>query len=82
MQLQSIKLFSLTEMLIVFSSCIVWSKIVFILTLNRNKSVSRLLFLSAEMFKKPMAKSVDPDQTAPLGAVCSSSTLFASILKL
>ena len=24
--------------------------------------------------------SVDPDQTAPLGAVCSGSTLFASIL--
>ena len=29
-----------------------------------------------------MANSVDPDQTAPLGAVCSGSTLFASILKL
>ena len=28
-----------------------------------------------------MAKSVDPDQTAPIGAVCSGSTLFASILK-
>ena len=27
-----------------------------------------------------MASSVDPDQTAPLGAVCSGSTLFASIL--
>ena len=27
-----------------------------------------------------MAISVDPDQTAPLGAVCSGSTLFASIL--
>ena len=27
-----------------------------------------------------MAKSVDPDQTAPTGAVCSGSTLFASIL--
>ena len=27
-----------------------------------------------------MAESVDPDQTAPLGAVCSGSTLFASIL--
>ena len=25
-------------------------------------------------------KSVDPDQTAPLGAVCSGSKLFASIL--
>ena len=27
-----------------------------------------------------MAKSVDPDQTAPIGAVCSGSDLFASIL--
>ena len=29
-----------------------------------------------------MANSVDPDQTAPIGAVCSRSTLFASILNL
>ena len=29
-----------------------------------------------------MANSVDPDQTAPIGAVCSGSTLFASILNL
>ena len=27
-----------------------------------------------------MANSVDPDQTAPIGAVCSGSTLFASVL--
>ena len=27
-----------------------------------------------------MANSVDPDQTAPVGAVCSGPTLFASIL--
>ena len=27
-----------------------------------------------------MAKTVDPHQTAPIGAVCSGSTLFASIL--
>ena len=27
-----------------------------------------------------MANSVDPDQTAPIGAVYSGSTLFASIL--
>ena len=26
-----------------------------------------------------MANSVDPDQTAPIGAVCSGSILFASI---
>ena len=27
-----------------------------------------------------MAKSVNPDQTAPIGAVCSGFMLFASIL--
>ena len=27
-----------------------------------------------------MANSVNPDQPAPMGAVCSESTLFASIL--
>ena len=27
-----------------------------------------------------MANSVDQDQTAPIGAVCSGSTLFASLL--
>ena len=29
-----------------------------------------------------MANSVDPDQTAHIGAVCSGTTLFASILSL
>ena len=29
-----------------------------------------------------MANSVDPDQTAPIGAVCSGSMLFASIPNL
>ena len=29
-----------------------------------------------------MANSVDPDQTALIGAVCSGTTLFASILNL
>ena len=28
-----------------------------------------------------MTNSVDPDQTAPIGAVLSGSTLFASMLK-
>ena len=27
-----------------------------------------------------MANSMDPDQTAPIGAACSASTLLASIL--
>ena len=29
-----------------------------------------------------MANSVDPDQTAPIGAICAGSTLFACILNL
>ena len=29
-----------------------------------------------------MANSVNPNQTAPIGAVCSGSTLFYSILNL
>ena len=29
-----------------------------------------------------MANSGDPDQTAPIGAVCSGSTLFTSTLNL
>ena len=29
-----------------------------------------------------MANSVDPDQTAPIGAVCSGSILFVSMLNL
>ena len=33
------------------------------------------------MFKKPLwQNSADPDQTAPIGAVCSGSSLFASLL--
>ena len=31
-------------------------------------------------FEASMANSVDPDSTAPVGAVCSGSTLFASML--
>ena len=29
-----------------------------------------------------MANNVDPDQTAPIGAVCSVSTLFTSIFNV
>ena len=32
--------------------------------------------------KASMANSVDPEQTTPIGAVCSGSTLFASMLNL
>ena len=39
---------------------------------------SRLL----KCLRNSMANSVDPDQTAPIGAVCSGSMLFAYILHL
>ena len=39
---------------------------------------SRLL----KCLKASMANNVEPDQTAPIGAVCSGSTLFASMLNL
>ena len=46
---------------------------------NRNKSC--LLFLSAEMFKKPLWQTVWTQiRLAPIGAVCSGATLFASLL--
>ena len=35
-----------------------------------------------KVWEVSMANSVDPDQTAPIGAVCSGSMLFASILNL
>ena len=44
--------------------------------LTRNKSC--LLFL----LDASMANSVDPDQTAPIGAACFGFMLFASILNL
>ena len=40
--------------------------------------LSRLL----KCLRASMANSVDRDQTAPIGAVCSGSMLFASILNL
>ena len=44
---------------------------------NRNKSG---LLLSSSETLRSLFDSVDPKQTAPIGAVCSVSTLFASIL--
>ena len=34
------------------------------------------------VYEASMANSVDPDQTVPIGAVCSWSTLIVSILSL
>ena len=41
----------------------------------------RLFFLLLVTLKVIVANSVDPDQTAPLGAVWSGSTLFAGMQK-
>ena len=46
--------------------------------LSANHNKSRLLFSSAEMLKKPLWQTVWTQN----GAVCSGSTLFASILNL
>ena len=38
--------------------------------------------LSTKIFEASLTNSVDPDQTAPVGAVRSGSTMFASMLML
>ena len=48
-------------------------------TANHNNS--RLLCRLLVILKVIFANSVDPDQTAPLGAVWSGSTLFACMQK-
>ena len=51
------------------------------LTLNVSIATKVVCFSCLlKCFKASMANSVDPDQTAPIGAVCSGSTLLASIL--
>ena len=47
---------------------------------SQQKSSAFLVCLNVE--EASVANSVDPDQTVPIGAVCSESTLFASILNL
>ena len=47
---------------------------------SQQKSSAFLVCLNVK--EASMANSVDPDQTAPIRAVCSGSTLFASILNL
>ena len=46
--------------------------------------VKKVMKLLAFIFEQPsyMTNSVDPDQTAPIGAVCSGSSLFAFVLNL
>ena len=54
-----------------------------ILTLNAPIATKVVCFSHLlKCLRSPMANIVDPDQTAPIGAVCSGSMLFASILNL
>ena len=52
-----------------------------VLTLNAPIATKVVCFSPLlKCLKASMANSMDPDQTPPIGAVCSGSTLFASIL--
>ena len=51
-----------------------------ILTLDVAIATKIVCFSRLPKCLSSMANSVDPDQTALIGAVCSRSTLFASIL--
>ena len=44
--------------------------------LKRKSQKSRLVLSSAEMFHQLLTDSMDPDQTAPVGAAWSVSTRF------
>ena len=57
-----------------WKKCLIWS---FALTLNYCRLLCHLFVILKVIF----ANSVDPDQTAPLGAVWSGSTLFACMQK-
>ena len=48
--------------------------------LTLNAPIATIVVCFSRLLKVSMANSMDPDQTAPIGAVCSGSTLFASIL--
>ena len=53
--------------------------------LARNAPIATKVVCFSRLLKcleASMANSVDPDQTAPIGAVCSGSTLFAHILNI
>ena len=48
--------------------------------MRQSQQKSSAFLICWNVKKAFLANSVDPDQTAPIGAVCSVSTLFASIL--
>ena len=48
--------------------------------MRQSQQKSSAFLICRNVYEASMANSVDPDQTAPVGAVCSRSTLFASML--
>ena len=46
----------------------------------QSQQKSSVFLVCSNVYEASMANSVDPDQTAPIGAVCSGFTLLASIL--
>ena len=48
--------------------------------MHQSQQKSSAFLVCCKVSEASMANSVNPDQTAPIGAVCSGSTLFASIL--
>ena len=50
--------------------------------MRQSQQKSSAFLVCGNVSEASMANSVDLDQTAPIGAVCSGPTLFASILNL
>ena len=48
--------------------------------MRQSQQKSSAFLVCWNVYEASMANSVNPDQTAPIGAVCSGSRLFASIL--
>ena len=48
--------------------------------MRQSQQKSSAFLVCLNVLEASMVNSVDPDQTAPKGAVCSGSMLFASIL--
>ena len=49
--------------------------------MRQSQQKSSAFLVCLNVYEASMANSVDPDQTAPIGADCSGSTLFPSIPK-
>ena len=59
------------------------AKMTYFTILTLNAPIATIVVCFSRLLKcvrSLYGKNVDPDQTAPIGAVCSGSTLFASML--